>query len=123
MPGAMIHANYIEALLDRTGTFNPIPDAVAEALETSMVIGLALVAALEIHVGFKWGAFFAGLTLSILLTYVLLQNLGLFLDFLIPLSMIVIHTVVEEILENKAEVHHLKRHRKELPHDKQPHSG
>lgn len=108
MPGAMLHANYIEALLDRTGTFNGITDGMAELLESGLVIVLAVVGVLNIHGFWKWGAFASGMTVSLLLTYVLLQNLGLFLDFFIPLLMIAVHTVVEEFLDIRHELHHAR---------------
>ena len=44
------------------------------------------------------------------LTYTLLQNLGLFLDFLIPLLMIVFHTLGEELIKLWHEFQHLKQH-------------
>lgn len=108
MPGAMLHANYIEALLDRTGTFNGITDVMAELLESALVIVLAVVGVLNIHGFWKWGAFAIGMMLSLLLTYVLLQNLGLFLDFFIPLLMIAVHTLFEEFLEMRQELHHAR---------------
>lgn len=108
MPGAMLHANYIEALLDRTGTFNGITDIMAELLESGLVIVLAVVGVLNIHGFWKWGAFATGMTVSLLLTYVLLQNLGLFLDFFIPLLMIAVHTLVEEFLAIRHELHHAR---------------
>ena len=56
----------------------------------------------------KWAAFSSGLVLSILFTYVLLQNLGVFLDFAIPILMIILHTVAEEALKVWHEFRHLK---------------
>ena len=58
----------------------------------------------------KWAAFAIGLILSLLLTYTLLQNLGLFLDFLIPLLVIVLHTFGEELIKLWHEFQHLKQH-------------
>jgi len=68
---------------------------------------------MDLHASFKWGAFVSGLLLSIIFTYVLLQNLGLFLDFAIPLLMIVVHTLVEEILHMRHELHHTRHKLKE----------
>jgi hypothetical protein len=109
-PGVMIHANYVEAMLDRTGTFAPVSDATGEMIEIGLVLALALIGLLEIHTAWKWAAFGIGLILSLLLTYTLLQNLGLFLDFLIPLMMIVFHTLGEELIKLLHEFQHLKRH-------------
>ena len=108
-PGVMLHANYVEAMLDRTGTFAPVSDSAAEIIEVGLVLALAVIGLFEIHVLWKWAALAVGLVLSLLLTYTLLQNLGLFLDFLIPLLMIVFHTLGEEVLGIWHEFRDLKR--------------
>jgi CHASE2 domain-containing sensor protein len=114
-PGVMLHANYVEAMLDRTGTFAPVSDSVAELMEIALALGLAMIGVLEIHTAWKWAAFAIGIVLSILFTYSLLQNLGLFLDFLIPMLMIIVHTIVEEILKIWHEFHHLKHNAARKP--------
>jgi CHASE2 domain-containing sensor protein len=116
-PGVMLHANYVEAMLDRTGTFTPISDSMSELLEIALALALAMIGVLEIHTAWKWAAFGIGIVLSILFTYTLLQNLGLFLDFLIPMLMIVVHAVAEEVLKIWHEFQHLRRdaiHKPEL---------
>jgi CHASE2 domain-containing sensor protein len=117
-PGVMLHANYVEAMLDRTGTFEPVSDSIAEMIEVGLVLALALVGLLEIHTLWKWAAFAIGLVLSLLLTYTLLQNLGVFLDFLIPLLMIVFHTLGEELIKIWHEFQHLKRHARQVVAEK-----
>jgi CHASE2 domain-containing sensor protein len=115
-PGVMLHANYVEAILDRTGTFTAISNSTAEMLEIGLALLLAMIGALEIHTAWKWAAFGIGIVLSILFTYSLLQNLGLFLDFFIPMLMIVVHAIAEEALKAWHELRHLKRnanHRQE----------
>jgi CHASE2 domain-containing sensor protein len=112
-PGVMLHANYVEAMLDRTGTFAPVSDSTAEMIEIGLVLALALIGLMEIHALWKWAALAVGLILSLLLTYTLLQNLGLFLDFLIPLLIIVFHTLGEELIGIWHEFQHLKRHARE----------
>ena len=107
-PGVMLHANYVEAMLNRTGTFTPVSDSVAELIEIALALALAMIGVLEIHTAWKWAAFAIGIVLSILFTYSLLQNLGLFLDFLIPMLMIIVHTIVEEILKMWHESHPVK---------------
>jgi CHASE2 domain-containing sensor protein len=108
-PGVMLHANYVEAILDRTGTFTPISNLTAELLEIGLALLLAMIGALEIHTAWKWAAFGIGIVLSILFTYTLLQNLGLFLDFFIPMLMIIAHAIAEEALKIWHEFRHLKR--------------
>jgi hypothetical protein len=96
-------------MLDRTGTFTPVSDSTAEMIEIGLVLALALIGLMEIHVLWKWAATAIGLILSLLLAYTLLQNLGLFLDFLIPLLMIVFHTLGEELIKIWHEFRDLKR--------------
>jgi CHASE2 domain-containing sensor protein len=117
-PGVMLHANYVEAILDRTGTFAPVSNSTAEMIEIGLVLALALIGLLEIHTLWKWAAFAIGLVLSVLLTYTLLQDLGLFLDFLIPLMMIVFHTLGEELIKLWHEFQNLKRQHTKRDADK-----
>ena len=116
-PGVMLHANYVEAMLDRTGTFAPISNTTAELIEIALALVLAMIGVLEIHTAWKWAALAIGVVFSILFTYMLLQNLGLFLDFLFPMLMIVVHSIAEEVLKVWHEFRHLKRdanHKPEL---------
>lgn len=112
----MIHANYVEAELNPDSTFVPISDETAEYVEWSLAFLLALVGALEIPALWKWGSVGLCFLFSLLLTYTLMQNLGLFLDFFVPFLMIVVHTLTEELLEMRRELKHarhlLKEHSK-----------
>jgi hypothetical protein len=107
-PGAMLHANYVEAMRDPMSSFIGLSERTAEITEWCMALALALLGALEIHVGWKWGGFLLTCLAALMLTYVLLQNLGLFLDFFIPIVIIVAHTVVEEVLDMRHLLHHTK---------------
>jgi len=113
-PGAMVLANYVEAIRNETGTFTAISDRTAEVVEWAMTCGLAVLFVLEIRVVWKWAGFLLTCLLSLLLTYVLLQNLGLFLDFFIPILIIVVHTIAEELLEMRRELKHATHALKEL---------
>jgi CHASE2 domain-containing sensor protein len=108
-PGAMLHANYVEAELNESSTFAPIPDKLAEVLEWSLAFVLALVAASEISAGWKGWSVALSFAFSAILTYVLMQNLGLFLDFLVPFLMVVGHTLMEELLEMRHDLHHARQ--------------
>jgi hypothetical protein len=112
--GAMMHASYVEAMRDPNSTFIPISDRAAEILEWGLALALALLGSLEVHAGWKWVGFSLSILLSTLLTYVFLQNLGLFLDFAIPLLIIVAHTFTEEVLEMRHQLHHAKHKLKEI---------
>lgn len=109
-PGAMLHANYVEAELNETSTFTPISDRAAEILEWSLASLLALIAASELSGGWKGASVALSFLVSAVLTYVLMQNLGLFLDFLVPFLIVVGHTFTEELLEMRHELQHA-RHR------------
>jgi membrane-anchored glycerophosphoryl diester phosphodiesterase (GDPDase) len=69
-----------------------------EVLEVLMALGLSLSGVLEIHSAWKWAAFSSSCVLSLLLAYVLLQDLGIFLDFLVPYMILVFHTIAEEFM-------------------------
>ena len=112
--GAMLHANFVEAMRDPMSTFSSISDRTAEIFEWGLALALALLGAMEVHSGWKWAGFVLSCVASIVLTYVLLQNLGLFLDFFIPILMIVVHTFAEELLAMRRELHHA-RHRLQTP--------
>jgi CHASE2 domain-containing sensor protein len=112
-PGAMLHANYVEAELNQSSTFTPISDRTAEALEWSLALLLALIAASELSGGWKGASVALSFLVSAVLTYVLMQNLGLFLDFLIPFLMVVGHTFTEELLEMRHELQHAKHRLRE----------
>jgi CHASE2 domain-containing sensor protein len=114
-PGVMLHANYVEAMLDRTGTFAPLADSTGEFLEVILVLALALVGALEIHSAWKWAAFAFACMFSLVLTYTLLQNLGVFLDFLVPFMIILFHTIAEEFMGMLHELRHSRLESKGLP--------
>jgi len=112
-PGAMLHANYVEAELNENSTFTPISDRAAEILEWSLAFGLALIAASEVAAAWKVWSVVISFLFSGILTYVLMQNLGLFLDFLVPFFMLVAHTFTEELLEMRHELRHWRHQSKE----------
>ena len=113
-PGAMLHANYVEAMRDPLSSFIGISEHTAEIIEGFLALALALLTSLEVHEGWKWTGFFFSFIACILLSYVLLQNLGLFLDFFIPILIIVVHTVIEEILEMRHHLYHARHQLHEL---------
>jgi hypothetical protein len=113
-PGSMRLANYVEAMRDETGSFIGISDETAEILEWILACCLALLWALEIRTLWKWLCLLLGCFLSLLMSFFLLQNLGLFLDFFIPIVIIVVHTVAEHLMEMRRELQHARQVIKEL---------
>jgi CHASE2 domain-containing sensor protein len=104
MPGVFLHANFIEALHGERGTFAPVSDTAGEILEWSLAIVLAVIGSLEIHALWKWGALAISIVISFALSYILLENLGIFLDFLVPLVILIGHTLVHEFLTMREEI-------------------
>ncbi len=121
IPGVFLHANYIEALNGENGTFAPLSDSVIRVVEISLAVALFWVGLQEIHSGWKYLAFSTSLLISFALTYILLQNLGIFMDFLVPLCILVLHTVVEEIINWRRELHKFRLiHATEAHHAAKP---
>jgi CHASE2 domain-containing sensor protein len=104
MPGVFLHANFIEALHGERGTFAPVSDTAGEILEWSLAIVLAVIGSLEIHALWKWGVLAISIVISFALSYILLENLGIFLDFLVPLVILIGHTLVHEFLTMREEI-------------------
>jgi CHASE2 domain-containing sensor protein len=111
MPGVFLHANYIEALDGERGTFAALPDWVVRCVEFTLAVALALIGAQQIGAIWKGMAFCISVLISFVLTYLLLENLGIFMDFLVPLCILIVHTLVEQVIAWRHELHHL-RHEK-----------
>jgi len=97
VPGAMIHANYVEAMLDDRAS-SPLPQWLVRSLEILAVIFLALVMAL-ISSGWLQLAAVVGTTLFMLALNFFLQDLGMFFDFFVPTVMLLGHVVAHKIYE------------------------
>lgn len=109
VPGAMIHANYVEAMLsDRV--FRPIPEWIVVAGEVCVVWLLAIIALLDLPLTTQMAAML-GTTLLILLVSFFLQDLGRFVDFFIPLVIVLCHRAVEKVLEWRTEARHWRKSR------------
>jgi CHASE2 domain-containing sensor protein len=115
MPGIFLHANYIEALDGERGTFAPLPDWIATVIEFGLAIALTLIGDKEIHALWKGLAVCGGVLVSFFLTYVLLGNIGIFMDFLVPLCILMLHTPLEKIIAWRLELHDI-RHGKGATH-------
>ena len=98
MTGSIIHANYIEALLDRR-VYRPMANRVADGIEFILVLLTVLVFAMEGGAARKSIALL-GLTLACIGTsYIAFTNFGIFFDFFIPLVAVAMHAGLEQILE------------------------
>ncbi len=97
-PGAVLHANYVEAVLGAR-TFRPISERAAQILELLLVVLTAIVAALELRPWIKITSISAIFIATFLFSYVLMQSLGLFLDFFVPVLVLGGHMAVDKVLE------------------------
>jgi CHASE2 domain-containing sensor protein len=97
--GAFVHANYAEAL--RIGRYyQPVPEWVVIAIEVGVIFGAALVlTSRKIKPWKKYAVTTLLLVGPALAGYVLMQNLGVFFEFLLPLIVIISHLAADRILE------------------------
>lgn len=102
IPGALLHANYVEAILDDR-TFGGTPKWVLHTIEilfglTSGVVFAALLSARTKAIGF-------GLMIGtvVVAQWVLLHQWGTHFDALFPVVGLAIHSVCERLMEPKAE--------------------
>jgi CHASE2 domain-containing sensor protein len=101
IPGVLIHANYVEALLD-SRTHAPIPELTERAIELGLLL-LCLVAFKVRLRAWHKSVVVGALLFSLLLTaYFAFQNLGLVFDVFIPLLFLGAHAGFEQVLEWRA---------------------
>ncbi len=94
--GVYTHANYAEAL--RTGHYYPqISELWVIASEVIVVVGASILLALNVSKGLKIISTGLPSILIFLLSYFLLQNLGIFFEFFIPLIVLVAHELIHHL--------------------------
>jgi len=119
IPGAYVHANYVEALV--TGSVHPqLPEFVGTTIEVICSLVVAVVFALEGTFRQKFGRVIVLCIFLIIFTYVLWQNLGMFFDFFIPLLLLSVHAPIEQLRESRAELHSLRKRLHRLEHEPAP---
>jgi CHASE2 domain-containing sensor protein len=97
MPGVFLHANYVEAILnDRT--YRPLSEEVVMALEIALVLGVALILALNLGTLRKFALVSVVCVGFVFVSYFFLQNLGMFFDVFVPVAVLTGHLVVEKVL-------------------------
>ncbi|MBI3249927.1 MAG: CHASE2 domain-containing protein [Deltaproteobacteria bacterium] len=96
--GVFIHANYIEALLDKR-TFAPLAENFHGPIELVLACLVFLVFSLDIRLRVKVmivTVFLSGMAISL---YVFLFNIGMFFDFFTPIVLLLLHACFERIKE------------------------
>ncbi|MGA3160917.1 MAG: CHASE2 domain-containing protein [Terracidiphilus sp.] len=96
--GVFVHANYAEAILGGN-YYQPPPELFAYALEILVLLAMAVLFAVKMNAWKKLAIVVSASLLFIVVGYVLLQNLGIYFDFLIPLVFLLIHVSTDRILE------------------------
>jgi CHASE2 domain-containing sensor protein len=101
IPGVLIHANYVEALLD-SRTHASLPELATRAIELGLLLLCLLAFTLRLRAWQKT-AVVGALLLSLLMSaYFAFQNLGVIFDVFIPLLFLAAHAVFEQVLEWRA---------------------
>ncbi len=77
-----------------------MPETFSIILDTALILGLTVVGLLEIHPVWKWSSFVAVTCFVLVISYLFLQNFGLFLDFFFPLLILGAHTGFEHWRES-----------------------
>lgn len=100
--GAFVHANYMEALL--TGhSYARAPEWLVAIIEVSLLLMAAAVFTLEVKTGLKITASAMPAILIAVFSYALLQNLGVFLEFFIPMVILALHIAADKVWEWRKE--------------------
>jgi CHASE2 domain-containing sensor protein len=101
--GVFVHANYAEAILG-SNYYWPAHELFAYTFEILVLLPMAILFAVEMKAWKKLVIVATALVLFISVGYVLLQNLGIYFDFLIPLVFLLAHASLDQICEwrNKA---------------------
>jgi len=98
IPGVFVHANYAEAILGGN-YYWPAQEFFAYALEILVLSAMAILLAGQMPAWKKAVVVIVALSVFTVCGYVLLQNLGIYFDFLIPLVFLILHFSIDKILE------------------------
>jgi len=96
--GVFVHANYAEAILGGNFVW-PAHEAFAYAGEILVLLSMAFVFAIDMNAWIKLAIVVCASLLFISVGYFLLQNLGIYFDFLIPVVFLLLHVSADKVLE------------------------
>ena len=96
IPGVYLHANYVESLLDQRFA-GPLP--VYAALLVDLGFGYLLLVVMHWAEGNAWRliVMFACVLIPVLAAYILMVNLGRYLDFVIPMLLLFLHIPIDRL--------------------------
>ncbi len=96
--GVFVHANYAEAILGGD-YYWPAHELFAYIFEIVVLLSMAVLFAADVNAWKKLAIVVLASVLFISVGYVLLQNLGIYFDFLIPLVLLLVHVPVDQVRE------------------------
>jgi hypothetical protein len=96
--GVFVHANYAEAILGGN-YYSPAYEPVGYAFEFAVLLLMAVLFALYSDAWMQLTIVASALVLFISVGYLLLQNLGIYFDFFIPLVFLLLHASAHRICE------------------------
>ena len=99
MPGALVHANFVEALLDRR-TAPAWSESALMAFDAGLAFAVAIIFALIERLRWKLAALLALCAAVVTFSVLSWLNLGLFYDFFIPVVLVIGHAFYEEAHEH-----------------------
>jgi CHASE2 domain-containing sensor protein len=108
MGEAYVQANWVEALLD-SRVYPQLDRVLAIALEALLSFAVAVVFALRIGALHKLGWTLALCLGAMLLGYLLLQNLGVYFDFYLPVLVLAVHAAIAKVLEWREQARYAAR--------------
>ena len=98
IPGVLIHANYVEAVLDRRVVL-PLSDWLVVPAEALLAFALAYALVLPSRPWVKASAVIALVALPVVCSYVAVQNFGVYFDVLIVDLLLLGHFLMEKLIE------------------------
>lgn len=113
IPGAYIHANYVEALM-ASRVSAPVDAKVNKGIEIVFSLVIATVFFVPLRTLWKMLIVSAAAAALLFISYFSWQNLGLYFDFFIPTVLLGLHFVVEHWLHRRKEARELRGKVEEL---------
>jgi CHASE2 domain-containing sensor protein len=98
MPGALVLANHVEALLMQR-TVGTIPGWMINALEILFGLGAAFLFAAYAQLWVKVALFFGLLTVLVFVQYIMLGLFGTYFDAVLPLLALALHSIGDRLIE------------------------
>lgn len=101
MLGALIHDNFVEAIL-KGRTLRDVPNWILVTVEVLFGLGAAMLFAAYSQLWVKILAFFVLLTILLLVQWVMLGLFGTIFEAIVPLVGVAMHSIIDRLFEKKA---------------------